>query len=229
MTINQHLLPVKQGSLPLTLATNKGGGASVVIMPSAFGVCDDLKLQMEELAEKASLVVALDPFFRGDAGIVPYEDMARVMKRLQALDRQLCYRDLCTALRWTRQETKQPVVLLGICFGGPFAMLAAQDNLVDGVVTWHGTQMQNYLEHAAQIRCPLRLHFGGADPFVPLSAVEEIRAALSSHPDVRLFVHEGATHGFSHRAAQKAYQPQAEQAGMASVFSLLETMTKPLA
>ena len=41
------------------------------------------------------------------------------------------------------------------------------------------------------------------------------------HPDVRFFVHEGATHGFSHRGAAAAYQAEADRAGMASVRELV--------
>ena len=221
MTISQHLLTVEGGKLPLTIARNAGSGAAVVIMPSAFGIASDLEAQMEELAAEASLVVAIDPFFREDAGPAPYGEMARVKARLQALDRERAYRDFRAAIDWARGEgSGHAVVVLGICFGGPFALLAAADGSADGVATWHGTRMENYLERAAQMRCPMRLHFGSADPFVPLAAVEAIRMAFAGRPDVRIIVHEGATHGFSHPAAP-AHNEQAERAGMDSVRELI--------
>lgn len=222
MTITHHHLPVEGGDLPLTIVRAGGGGAAVVIMPSAFGIAVDLEAQMGELAADASVVIALDPFFRDDAGPAPYHDMARVMTRLQVLDRQRCYRDLRAAIDWVRgQERGQPVVLLGICFGGPYALLAAADGVVDGVVTWHGTRMENYLERAAEMRCPMRLHFGSVDPLVPAEAVQAIRTALAGHRDVRIAVHDGATHGFSHRAAPQAYDQHAERSGMDSLRDLI--------
>jgi carboxymethylenebutenolidase len=221
-TITHHRLPVEGGELPLAIARAGGAGAAVVIMPSAFGIASDLEVQMEELATDASIVVAIDPFFRDDAGPAPYEDMARVMARLQGLDHQRGYRDLRAAIAWARaQEAGQPVVILGICFGGPYALLAAADGVIDGVVTWHGTRMENYVERAAEMRCPMRLHFGGADPFVPPKAVEAVRAAFAGHGDVRIIVHDGATHGFSHRAAPQAYDEHAERAGMDSLRELI--------
>jgi len=222
MTITHHLLPVEQGELPLTIARSSGTGAVVVIVPSAFGVSSDLEAQMAELAEDASVVISLDPFFRDDPGPAAYDDMSRVMKRIQGLDRQRCYRDLRSAIDWVRgQASGKPVVILGICFGGPYALLAAADGAVDGVATWHGTRMENYLERAAEMRGPMRLHFGSADPVVPPAAVEAIRTAFAGRPDVHITVHEGATHGFSHRTALRAYDERAEQAGMASLRELI--------
>src|SRR5262249_5180642 len=156
-------------NVPLTIARADGIGAAVVIMPSAFGIGPDLQAQMDELAGDASLVVAIDPFFRDDAGPAPYDHAARVMARMQAIDRYRAQRDLRAAIDWVRGQERDgcAVVALGICFGGPYALLAAVDGAVDGVVTWHGTGMEQHLGRAAEIRCPMRLHFGSADPFVP--------------------------------------------------------------
>jgi carboxymethylenebutenolidase len=184
---------------------------------------------MEELARDASVVVAIDPFFRHDAGPARYDERARVMTRIQAIDRQRSHRDLRAATDWARgREGGRSVVVLGICFGGPFALLAAADGAVDGVVTWHGTRMENYVERAAEMLCPMRLHFGSADPFVLAEAVEVVRTAFASRRDVRVIVHEGATHGFSQRAAPRAHHEQAERAGMDSLRELVDC-SRPLA
>jgi dienelactone hydrolase len=67
----------------------------------------------------------------------------------------------------------------------------------------------------------MRLHFGGADPFVPPEAVDAVRAAFAGRRDVRIIVHDGATHGFSHREAPQAYDEHAERAGMDSLRELI--------
>lgn len=221
-TIARDRLAVEGGDLPLTIARTGGVSAAIVIVPSAFGVGPDLEAQMQELAEDARVVVAIDPFFREDAGPAPYADMARVMQRMQALDRQRAYHDLRATIDWIRgKENDRPVVVVGICFGGPFALLAAADGTVDGVVTWHGTRMERYVERASEMRCPMRLHFGSVDPVVPKASVEAVRAAFAGRGDVRVIVHEGATHGFSHRAAPQAYDARAERAVMASLRELV--------
>ncbi|MFN7143348.1 MAG: dienelactone hydrolase family protein [Myxococcota bacterium] len=191
-----------------------------MIVPSAFGVAPDLLAQMADLADTARLVVTFDPFFRDDPGPVPYDAMARVLGRLQRLDRARLTEDLHATLAAARAEAGGRVVVVGVCFGGPFALAAAADGLVDGVVTWHGTRLEDHLARAAGVRCPARLHFGGADPFVPMSAVERVRAAFAGHPDTRVVVHAGATHGFTHRDAPQAYDAVAERAAMDAVREL---------
>ena len=121
-----------------------------------------------------------------------------------------------------REQARHPkVVVLGICFGGPSALLAAADGVADGVVTWHGSHMSDFLARASEMRCPMRLHFGGEDPFVPTQAVAAVRSAFTGRHDVRIIVHDGATHGYSHRAAPQAYDRQAERAGMDSLRELI--------
>jgi dienelactone hydrolase len=98
--ITHHLLPVEQGELPITVARGDGTGPALVIVPSAFGVGSDLEAQMRELAADAGVVIAIDPFFREDAGPAPYDARARVMARLQALDRERAHGDLRAASRF---------------------------------------------------------------------------------------------------------------------------------
>jgi carboxymethylenebutenolidase len=140
---------------------------------------------------------------------------------MQAMDRKRAYVDLRAVIDWTRTQSANPaIVMLGICFGGPYALSAAADGLVQGVVTWHGSRMENFLQRSAEMRCPMRMHFGSVDPIVPMSAVEAVRAAFSGRQDAQVIVHEGATHGFSHRTAP-AYDVNAERAGMSSLHELI--------
>jgi carboxymethylenebutenolidase len=222
MAIERTTVAVEGEAMPLTIARGGGSGAAVVIAPSAFGVADDLVEQMDEMARDATVVITFDPFFRGDTGPVPYDDMPRARGRLTALDRAQTALDLRAAIALARAEA--PVVVLGICFGGPFALLAAADGLVDGVVTWHGTRMELFLKRAAEMRCPMRLHFGEADLFVPPEAVDLVRRAFADRRDVEIVVHEGATHGFTHRATARAHGSRAEQAAMRAVRELVTTV-----
>jgi dienelactone hydrolase len=34
--------------------------------------------------------------------------------------------------------------LVGVSFGGGYALVAAADDILDGVVTWHGTRMDGW-------------------------------------------------------------------------------------
>jgi carboxymethylenebutenolidase len=221
--IERVRVPVPGGELPLTFARGRGA-AAVVIMPSAFGVTPDLEEQMRELADDAAIVVTLDPFFRTDAGPAVPDDMARVMARIRSIDRDLAQHDFLTAIAWTRERVRGQLIAIGICFGGAFALGAAADGEVQGVVTWHGTRMEQHLDRAGAIDCPLRFHFGSVDPVTPPEVIAAIRGAFAGHEDVEIQLHEGATHGFSSRGAP-AYDAAAERAAMSSVRELLRRET----
>jgi carboxymethylenebutenolidase len=120
---------------------------------------------------------------------------------------------------WTRKRCNGRVAGLGICFGGPVVLVAAGDGALAGVITWHGSRMENFLERADRISCPLRFHFGSADPVTPPEAIETIHAAFASHPDVSFVVHPGLVHGFSHEGG--SYDPKAARAGVDDTRALL--------
>jgi len=219
--IRHMSLPVEGGALQLTLSRGNGTGAGIAIFPSAFGIGADLEQQMAELAADARAVAAFDEFSRGDAGFARTDEMPRVMARMQSLDREQAVRDLRAVTRWLRAELGcGSVIALGICFGGPFAFRAAAEGDANGVVTWHGTGLGQHLERAADMRVPMSLHFGGADPFVPPPEVAAIRSAFAARADVQIVVHDGATHGFSHRGVPEAFHPAAERAAMLATREL---------
>lgn len=218
MTSAQHL--TTGIDTPIVVVRGTGTGPAVAIFPSGFGVTDDLKAQMAKLAHDARVVVAVDVFGRSGEGPGDYADTPAVMKRLQGFDREQGTRDWHAAIAFARSESPGGVVAVGICFGGVFALTAAADGLVDAVATWHAGRVEQILGRAAQMRVPLRLHFGAVDPIVPMSAVDLIRAAFADRNDVDVVVHEGATHGFSHPTAA-AFNAPAEAAAMNAVRELL--------
>ncbi len=222
MSLDHPVLTADGHRVPLTVARATGAGAAVVIVPSAFGVAPDVRQQMAELSERATLVTTFDPFARTDPGPADYADMPRVMGRLRQLDFAQTYGDLQALIAWTRdQAPSTPLVVLGVCFGGPFALHAAADGLADALATWHATRLEAHLDLAPRVRVPADLHFGAVDPVVPPHAVDAIRAAFADHPAARVTVHPGATHGFTHRSAAAAYDPAAERAAMAGLVALV--------
>jgi len=190
----------------------------LVVVPSIFGPAPDLLEQMSGLADAALIVVA-DPFWRVGGGVVSYDDHAGAIGRLQGFDRDACFADMRAVIEWTRERCNRQVAGLGICFGGPVVLVAAGDGALSGVVAWHGSRMENVLDRAAEISCPLRLHFGEADPVTPPEAIEKIRSAFASHPDLSIVVHPGLVHGFSHAGA--SYDAAAAQAGVDATRGLL--------
>ncbi|HRE87988.1 MAG TPA: dienelactone hydrolase family protein, partial [Myxococcota bacterium] len=107
-------------------------GPVVVMVPAAFGVADDVLSQLDEMAEHASLVVAVDLFAHDGRGVIPYGDMPQVMARIGELDREGSLAKVVAACRWAKSQdgSNGQALGLGVCLGGPFAFLAAARGFV---------------------------------------------------------------------------------------------------
>jgi dienelactone hydrolase len=166
------------------------------------------------------LIVAPDPFWRVGGGVVSYDDHEGALGRLKDFDLRRCIGDLSAVLDWTQAHSNHRILGLGICFGGPFVLRFAADHRLSGIVTWHGSRMQDHLDRASEIVCPLRLHFGSIDPITPPEAIEAIRERLAAHEDLSIVIHPDADHGFSHDGA--SHDPVACRAGLDAIVELLD-------
>lgn len=84
-----------------------------------------------------------------------------------------------------------PVYLLGFCFGGTTAWLAAaRCSGLSAVAVYYGGQIVDYIDEKPQV--PTILHLGRTDELIPPEDIEAIRAA---HPDLPVHVYE-AGHAF---------------------------------
>ncbi len=216
-------VPVDGGGVPIDVLgpVDARDVPGLVVVPSIFGPAPDLLRQMSELSSSA-LVVVTDPFWREGGGVVPYDDPDGAFGRLRGFDRDLCFADVQAVIDWTRERCTGRVAGLGICFGGPVVLVAAGEGTLDGVIAWHGTRMEDVLGRTSEIKCPLRFHFGGADPVTPPETIEKIRMAFSEHPDASFVVHPGLEHGFSHEG--RSHDPVAARAGLDDARDVLELL-----
>jgi carboxymethylenebutenolidase len=67
--------------------------------------------------------------------------------------------------------------------------------------------------------CPVMLHFGGADTHIGKEQIEAVRTA---HPEVEIFVYEGAQHGF-HCDARASYDPKSAAVAWPRTIEFLKT------
>lgn len=213
-------IPVEAGAIPTAVLGPEDAGAvpALVVVPSIYGPAPDLLKRLSEVEDRA-LVVLPDPFWRTGGGVVPYDQHDAAIARLKGFELRRCIDDLSAVVEWARARSNGRVIGLGICFGGPFVLRFAAERRLEGVVTWHGSRMEDHLERASEIVCPLRLHFGSADPITPPDAIEKIRRVFASHPDLSIVVHPGLEHGFSHDGA--TYDAKACRAGLDSLVELL--------
>ena len=66
--------------------------------------------------------------------------------------------------------------------------------------------------------CPVMLHIGGADSHIGADQIEAVRSA---HPEVELFVYDGADHAFN-RDVHSSYHPQAAKLARERTLAFLK-------
>lgn len=204
------------GSFAAYLALpEKTPAAGIVLLPEIFNTNQHIRSVCDGYAEEGFVVLAPDVFWRQDDGAyLSYTDEGRAKAR--ALEEQLDVdtfandlEDAIGALR-ARPETTQKVGVMGFCLGGKFTYLSSVRHAIQAAVSYYGVKIDQYLDEADGLNCPLLMHFAENDPHVPPEAVEAIRQRMGASENVEIAVYPGTEHGFNrygyppHHPAQAA-------------------------
>ncbi len=118
--------------------------------------------------------------------------MGKAMPILHKLNMDWTAADTLAAVTYARDAYGTKVGVVGFCLGGSVAWMAAGSMPVDAAVGYYGGYIAKF--KSMPLHAPVLLHFGSEDDHIPLSDVEEIRAA---HPETPVYVYDGAGHGFN--------------------------------
>ena len=118
---------------------------------------------------------------------------------MQKMDFAAAVQDLTATVTTLRglPECGGKVASLGFCMGGMLSYLCAANAGVDASVCYYGGGIHTELEEAGKIKCPMLLHFGGNDSYIPPPAVEAVQKAFAGRAGVRIDVYPGVEHGFN--------------------------------
>ena len=187
--------------------------AGLVVVQEIFGVNQHIRSVADGYARHGFLAVAPALFDRIERGVeLGYEgaDMQRAMSFIPRLDVEKSLADVAAAIQFAQNESGANVGVIGYCYGGTIAWLAAT-RLHLPAVGYYGGRTANYAEEA--LSAPVMLHFGSQDTHIPAEEVNKIQAA---HPEVEVYWYD-AGHGFN-CDARGSYNPEA--AGLARDRSL---------
>ena len=168
--------------------------AGLVVIQEAFGVNRHIRSVADSYAKDGFLAVAPALFDRIGRGVELGYEAADLQKGI-ALARQSnpadAMMDVAAALEYLRKQTAKKCGVIGYCFGGTMAWLAATRSDPDAAVGYYGGHIAHFAQEKP--RCPVMLHFGTLDKHIPKEDVDRVRTA---HPDVQVFWYE-ADHGFN--------------------------------
>jgi len=181
--------------------------AGLLILQEIFGVNEHIRSVADSYAAEGYLAVAPCMFDRVEPGIeLDYTDFNAARETMGKLDREQCVADMAAAAEYARSAGK--VGIVGYCWGGAMADLAACHGLVDAAVSYYGRMTVEWCKELTP-QCPVLYHYGERDQLIPLEVIEQIASKRPGH-EVRVW--GGADHGFSCDARDSYHKASAQQA-----------------
>lgn len=181
--------------------------AALVVIQEIFGVNSHIRAVADDYAAQGFMTVAPALFDRVEPGVELGYNSADAQKGM-AIARQIgldkALQDVAASIHYAAQKTKLKVGVVGYCFGGSLAWLAATRLNPAAAVGYYGGRIA---ENAAeQPRCPVMLHFGAKDAHIGPKEIETIKR---HHPELPIFLYD-AGHGFN-CDQRKDYEPQSAE------------------
>lgn len=186
----------------------KGG---LVVVQEIFGVNRHIRSVVDSYAAEGYVAIAPALFDRIEPGVeLNYspEDMQRAFALYGKLDPATAILDVAAAFQHVAGEGAGAGVV-GFCYGGLMAWLSATRGPDTGfaprcTVGYYAGGIGKFAEEEPS--CPVMLHFGAEDSHI---GVDQVNAVRTAHPEVEVFVYEGAGHAFNRDVDAKSFHPEA--------------------
>jgi carboxymethylenebutenolidase len=167
--------------------------AALVVVQEIFGVNAHIRSVADGYAKDGFLAVAPALFDRIEPNVeLGYDgadaQTARSFIPLLNVDNALA--DVAAAVNYCKATGKR-IGVIGYCFGGTMAWLAACRLPIAAAVGYYGGRIANYASETPA--APVMLHFGSQDAHIPAQEVEKVHSA---HPEVEIYSYD-AGHGFN--------------------------------
>jgi len=165
---------------------------AIVVLQEIFGVNSHIRKVTEDFAAQGYTAIAPSLFDRVrrnvELGYGP-QDVEQGRGYVLQLSEAQLLNDITASINVVRRSG--PVGVVGYCWGGSLAYLAACELPVRAAVSYYGTRTVQMLDRKPRV--PVQYHFGERDKSIPPEAIEKIRAA---HPQGEFFIYP-ADHGFN--------------------------------
>jgi carboxymethylenebutenolidase len=172
---------------------------ALVLVQEIYGINSHIRSVADGYAKDGFLVIAPALFDRFERGVeLKYDgsDQAKAFEFYQKLKPEDSLLDVAAAYG-AAKESGKGIGVIGFCYGGLIAWLTATrgENLKMQPSCCVGYYAGGVGKVAKEDpSCPVMLHFGAKDDHIGKDQIEAVRAA---HPEVEIFVYDGAGHAFN--------------------------------
>jgi carboxymethylenebutenolidase len=195
----------------------------ILFITAIWGIDDSAREIAEQWADDGFVVSVPDIFWRQHPGPTTDREIAQRRYHAYDVDQGLAdIQDLIAHLR-AHPRCNGKLGLLGICFGGRYAHIAAARYGIDAAAAYHGTYIERHLDETRDITCPVSFHFGEDDPVIPMDQVALIRESYAAHGGAEIVAHANAGHNFS-MPHKDAYDPAVAKTARDAVLRCFRSM-----
>jgi carboxymethylenebutenolidase len=176
--------------------------AALIVVQEIFGVNAHIRSVADGYAKDGFLAVAPAMFDRFEKGVeLGYDEAGwkAAMSFVPKLNPVVSLNDVEAAIEYAAKESGKKVGVVGYCFGGTMAWLAATRLKIGAAVGYYGGYIGNFATEKPN--APVMLHFGSKDEHIPASVADAVHAA---NPDVEIFWYD-AGHAFNRDADPHAF------------------------
>jgi len=202
----------------------------LVLIQEIFGINKTMRDLADAYARKGFFVVCPDLFWREQPGIeldsTNEADRARAFELYEKLDEAKAAADCGAALAFARSQAActGSVGAVGFCLGGKLTYLLATRHDPDCAVGYYGVGIENALDEAKNIRCPVLLHVAGADQFCPPDAQTQLHNAFDGSEFITLCDYPGMNHAFARVGGEHHDAAAAELANLRTLEALRDNL-----
>lgn len=166
---------------------------AVVIIQEIFGVNSHIREVCDGYAADGYVAIAPALFDRVGKGMELGYDPAS-QETGKSTRGQLNWDDSLADTQAAAEAVRNSgkVAVIGYCFGGSIAWLAATRGDFDAAVSYYGGNAADFADEKP--KCPIICHIGTEDRGIGPEKVEKIKSA---RPEVPVYLYQGAGHGFN--------------------------------
>jgi carboxymethylenebutenolidase len=201
--------PGETGEMKAFLARpeKKAKYPAVVVVHEIFGLNPHIQDVTRRFAKEGFLALAPDAL--SQSGGTP-ADGSEAMTKIRELDAEKTTKNFVAAVKYlkTYPLSTGKVGCTGFCWGGAMTnQVAVNEPTLDAAVPYYGRQP--VAEDVQKIKAPMLIHYAGDDARINegIPAFEE--ALKKAGIEYKIYLYEGAKHGFNNDSAPERYNEQA--------------------
>lgn len=225
LTVGDAKAKVAGGEMPVYFARPAGAANPPIILVAmeVFGLHEYIRDVTRRLAKLGAFAVAPDYYFRAGTDLTKMTDVKQIMPIVNAKADAELISDLDATADWAKSEGGDTgrLGMLGFCRGGRAVWeYAAHSDRLKAGVAFYGSLVdpenpawpKSPMQLAPEMKAPVLGLYGEADQGIPVSQIEQMKAALAAAGKTAEFkVYAGAGHAF-HADWRPSYRADAAEA-----------------